>query len=154
MLTLEIEQLKRYLKKSPSDSRTTSSSTRILQVYLNRHRLRQNKPDVFSVREKGGKVLYHSGAIFLEDAKFIVQEGGRQRVLRTGIKNVHAWVEGKEVQGSVMQEWWENTVRVHYNPLLHDCFFRDTFQDDIFYTPVYEAKIVGLAGGGIWISKP
>lgn len=58
-----------------------------VEVYFN---VRQR---VFSVRQNG-KVIGHTHRILLENARFIVREAGRQRVITTGYKNVHAWVRG------------------------------------------------------------
>ena len=58
-----------------------------VEVYFNVRRR------VFSVRQNG-KVIGHTGRILLDNVRFIVREAGRQRVLQTGCKNVHAWVRG------------------------------------------------------------
>lgn len=50
----------------------------------------------YSVRQ-GGRVVAHTTAVMLQDATFVVREAGRQRVLSTGHKNVHAWVRGRIV---------------------------------------------------------
>lgn len=47
----------------------------------------------YSVRQNG-KVVGHTKWIFLEDCYFRVSEASRQRVIRTGHKNVHAFVVG------------------------------------------------------------
>lgn len=59
------------------------------EVYWNRTR------KCWSVRERGGKVVGHRKVVFMKDATFIVQPGGRDRVRRTGHKIVHAWVRGE-----------------------------------------------------------
>lgn len=44
-----------------------------------------------------GIVVAHAKEIGLVDVRFVVREGGRQRVLATGTKNVHAFVVGRLV---------------------------------------------------------
>lgn len=41
-----------------------------------------------------GLVIAHKNEVVLEDVVFKVGEKARQRVLREGVKNVHAYVEG------------------------------------------------------------
>lgn len=41
------------------------------------------------------RVVFHANAVVLEDARFQVNEAGRQKVLRERKKNVHAFVAGK-----------------------------------------------------------
>lgn len=53
------------------------------------------KRGLFSIRNKEtGRVQDHGRVLILNNARFIVQPGGVNRVLREGRKNVHAWVEG------------------------------------------------------------
>jgi hypothetical protein len=70
-----------------------------VSVYFNLHRR------LFSVRaEEGpaaGRVIAHARHVTLgghSGCSFVVQEGGRQRVLAEGRKNVHAFVRG-ELEG-------------------------------------------------------
>lgn len=64
------------------------------QIYYN---VRKKK---FSVRWRG-RVMYHTDHVILRNAKFLVSEKGRQRVLATGHKNVHAYVSGEQVPRSL-----------------------------------------------------
>lgn len=57
----------------------------------------------FSVR-KDRKVVGHASKLMIRDATFHVSEAGRQRVLNSGHKNVHAFVRG-ELEGVV----WDTT---------------------------------------------
>ena len=45
---------------------------------------------LWSLRE-GGRVVAHVPAIALSDVALVVQPGARARVLRTGVREVHAW---------------------------------------------------------------
>lgn len=49
--------------------------------------------NMFSVRQKG-KVVAYTDNIVLKNCEYVVGEGGRQRVLKTRRKNVHAFIRG------------------------------------------------------------
>lgn len=57
-------------------------------IYWNSHK------GLFSVREKG-KVIGHAERVLIDEPQFVVSEAGRQRVLASGQKNVHAFVRGR-----------------------------------------------------------
>ena len=46
-----------------------------------------------------GRVISHTGYVSIKDARLVVQEGGRQRVLKEKKKNVHAFARGTLVEG-------------------------------------------------------
>lgn len=88
-------------------------------VYFNLHRR------LFSVKAlegpNKGRVIDHRDFVSLTDVTFRVREGGRQRVLREGRKNVHAFVIGTLATGEVAArkgEW----CAVTYNPYRFDSF--------------------------------
>ena len=120
----------------------------IVEVYFNLHK------NLFSVRHEG-RVIDHTHKIMLRDAKFVVQPGGRARVLREGRKNVHAWVKG-EMIGDIMHH--NCCHRIVYNPYKYESFV------DKGENPVYEAERVFLrlsdAGtpkimaGGVYAKNP
>ena len=66
-------------------------------VYFNLHK------NVFSLQSRNkdnyGLVQGHASHVILKNVKFVVREGGRQRVLKEKKKNVHAGVVGEVVQG-------------------------------------------------------
>lgn len=110
-----------------------------VQVYWNSH------THNFSVRNAStGIVFTHKNHITLGGAVFHVNKGGRQRVLTTGHKNVHAWVEG---------DWLptENPsgVRVTYHPRSHGYFYRIDTEQAVTY-----ADIVTLTTKGVWALNP
>ena len=47
--------------------------------------------------EQKGRVISHTKYVSIKDARLVVQEGGRQRVLKEKKKNVHAFVRGQLV---------------------------------------------------------
>jgi len=113
-----------------------------VEVYFNLHRR------MYSVRalegEDKGRVIDHLPECAIRNAKFVVSEAGRQRVLRDGRKNVHAYVRGELVAetrgyisfiGSLARK--DGPIRVvTYNPYRFDSFFDlDTKE------PVYEAEV-------------
>ena len=84
--------------------------------------------DCLSVIDAETGLLYcHAHRVELHNAKFRVQEAGRQRVLREKRKNVHAYIQGRECYNEE-EERWEyigpdcnyvndpNTVTVRYDP--------------------------------------
>jgi hypothetical protein len=104
-----------------------------VQVYFNIRR------KVFSIRamnENGDwRVADHTTSILLDNALCVVNEAGRQRVLRTKEKNVHAWIQGtlmlyQNVDGRGMKplalwKWKELCLReLTYNPYKHIGFVR------------------------------
>lgn len=62
-----------------------------VKVYRNLTR----KPGVWYSIVQNGKVVAHSEFVLLFDVKFEVNEAGRQRMLKSGHKNVHAYAVGK-----------------------------------------------------------
>jgi hypothetical protein len=75
---------------------------------------------IFSLRQRG-KVFGYAPCILIRDPRFVVQEGGRNRVLREKRKNVHAFVvattreQVSPNRGDMPPEsGW--THRVYYNP--------------------------------------
>jgi hypothetical protein len=90
----------------------------------------------FSVKScKTGKVILHTDKISLEDAKFVVREGGRQRVLREKQKNVHAFVRGYVTSKTSAHKVQEAT----YNPYKYDSFVVTDTEE-----PVDSASLVEL----------
>jgi len=73
----------------------------------------------FSVKScKTGKVILHTDKISLEDAKFVVRQSGRERVLREKQKNVHAFVRGYVTANAGSHKMHEAT----YNPYKYSSF--------------------------------
>lgn len=85
-------------------------------VYRNLKHGKNTRP-LYSVLQ-GGRVVRRTHRILLADVRFVVRENGRQRVLRDGRKNVHAFAVGKVV-GSAMgidRHGRDLPVHVRYNP--------------------------------------
>lgn len=80
-------------------------------------------------------VMGHCQKISLENATFLVNEAGRQRVLRDKRKNVHAYAEGRVVSTEGLQSFRNRSVapisldppvkgsiKVKYNPYKYSTF--------------------------------
>lgn len=90
----------------------------------------------FSVR-CDGKVIDHTDHVVLCDARFRVSEAGRQRVLETGHKNVHAYIVGylcENMHGLVTDS------HARYNP--QNC---ENFVDCYTGQPVRSAPFVEIS---------
>lgn len=89
-------------------------------VYYNLHK------HVFSLKNnKTKKVEGRSRAVLMKDCVFKVSEKGRQRVLKTQQKNVHAGVLGEVVKTYIDMNDAPNIVdfvELTYNPYLFDSF--------------------------------
>ncbi len=113
-------------------------------VYFNLHR------KCFSVKalegEHRGRVVHHTDSVALLDVTFKVSQKGRERVLRTKRKNVHAGVSGTFVTTSpcyepLLRHYWCKGQPVTYNPYKYKQFVNaDTLQ------PVHTAGAVILNG--------
>jgi len=83
-------------------------------VYWNLHK------DLFSVR-RDGRVRRHANHVQLRNVKFSVSEAGRQRVLASKNKNVHAGIRGDDCD-TLPEFKTRGWRRVTYNPYLFDHF--------------------------------
>lgn len=81
------------------------------KIYFNSRR------KLFSVKSENGRVTEHTSQITLKDARFVVNQKGRDRVRREGKKNVHAYI-----QGTPVNEGASGTRSVSYNPYRDDFF--------------------------------
>jgi len=101
-----------------------------VEVYFNLHK------HVFSVRQcSTGRVILHTDKVHIRDPQFVVRKSGRDRVLREGKKNVHAFVRGEIAHFDDFDPDYLDYSLVSYNPYKHD-----TFVDVQDVTPVRTAK--------------
>lgn len=112
-----------------------------VEVYRNLHRR------CLSVRDaRTRKVVAHVESVLLADARFVVSEAGRQRVLRERRKNVHAVVRGTLLaQGTPAPEGW---AAVTYNP-----YRAATFVHRHDGTPCLEAPQAFVATSGALVPE-
>jgi hypothetical protein len=105
-----------------------------VEVYFNLHKY------TWSVRSaKTGRVLLHTDKVHINNPTFVVRKAGRERVLREGKKNVHAFVRGDitvfdDFEPDYHPNYLDYTL-VSYNPYKFDTFF-DVYDT----TPVRTAK--------------
>jgi hypothetical protein len=103
-----------------------------VQVYRNLTR------GLWSLR-RAGRVIGHRHAVTLQACVMRVRESERQRAIRTGHRNVHAWIEGHPCEDVVD----EDTVEIGYNP-----FKAPTFTIRPGFEPVVTARLVILSRDG------
>ena len=88
-----------------------------VDVYRNLHK------NCWSVRSRErhdyGKVVAHTNSLVLNDAKFVVSQAGRNRVLKEKKKNVHAGLSGYYVDRVPVPAV---SFDVTYNPYKYDSF--------------------------------
>ena len=115
-----------------------------VKVYRNLKHGRKTPP-LYSVMHKG-RVIARVHRVLLVNARFIVNEAGRQRVIQKQRKNVHAFVEGyiTDEQGSfgIDETGPCFGVRVTYNPYLSGAF-------QTAHGPIYAARGVLINEHGI-----
>ena len=86
-----------------------------VEVYYNLHK-------IFSVRHKG-KVIAWGNRVTIENPEYVVREKGRQKVLKEGRKNVHAFVRGTLSDIDIFnQSAYQMPKEVTYNPYKYDSF--------------------------------
>ncbi len=102
-----------------------------VEVYFNLHKR------LWSVRQcSTGRVVLHTDKVHIRDPKFVVRKSGRERVLREGKKNVHAFVRGElSTHFYDFDPVYVDYTLVSYNPYKHD-----TFVDVFDVSPVRTAK--------------
>ena len=99
-----------------------------VEVYFNLHK------KTFSVRSaKSGKVLLHTDEVHIENPEFVVRQSGRERVLREGKKNVHAFVRGDAT-------FFRYTNRPMLDTLTYNPYKYAYFVDKQTEEPVYKAS--------------
>ena len=105
-----------------------------VEVYFNLHKY------IWSVRSaKTGRVILHTDKVHIRNPEFVVRQAGRNRVLREGKKNVHAFVRCEatyfdDFDPEYHPNYLDYTL-VSYNP-----YKFDTFVDVHDTTPVRTAK--------------
>ena len=101
---------------------------------------------VWSIRSRtgddAGRVIAYADTVVLTDVELKVNESGRQRVIREGRKNVHAFARGKlaatggfETAHAARALWGYQLTPVTYNPYRNASFVERRTQ-----RPVTEAK--------------
>jgi hypothetical protein len=104
-----------------------------VMVYFNLHR------KLWSIKSlKTGLVIGHSNTIILSDVEPKVSEAGRQRVINTKQKNVHAGLTGTLKSVKELKHSLENFKEITYNPYKYTSFvFKDN--DNVYFNGCQEA---------------
>ena len=101
-------------------------TNRRVYVYFNLHK------KVWSVRQDG-KIVEHTKYIMLKDARFLVGQAGRKKVLREKKKNVHAGVSGYIVER--VPNVPDFCTTVHYNPYKNETFISFATEKPMLWSP-------------------
>jgi len=119
-----------------SNKERTIDLDKPILVYRNLHK------KMYSIRQNR-KVVAHAEKLCVASFKCIVNEKGRQRVLKTGQKNVHAFIQGKYETSGCGTACDRNDLPavIKYNPYKYKTFICD----NLTIKP-YEVK-----GGGFCI---
>ena len=89
----------------------------------------------FSVKRRG-KVIDRPHQFMAINALFVVNENGRQRVIGSGHKNVHAYLVCDDYV-NLCQTATYLLSEITYNPYLHETFIKKGAE-----TPVYNSRYV------------
>lgn len=117
-------------------------------AHLHLPKLQAGELDVISVKVPGQRIGY-AAAVTLSDASFRVSEPGRQRCLREGVRNVHAWVVGVEV-GSVSGTNHRPDAPEGFRRALYDPWKGGTFVDSETLEPVLDSPLVVMSGKHVY----
>jgi hypothetical protein len=124
-------------------------------IYRNLHR----PGHTYSLRamegEHKGRVVGYTQCAIVKDARFIVQQAGRLKVVDTGHKNVHAGIVGEVLEAYMLETRLPTDIRigvtyisitqphieVKYNPYKAPTFYNIKTNE-----PVHSAELVGIYG--------
>jgi hypothetical protein len=124
-------------------------------IYRNLHKPGQTYSFKVLEGEHKGRVVAYAQSFLVKDVQFVVRERGRQKVIDTGHKNVHAGIVGEVIEAYRPQSRLPNTIKdgptyidinrpsrvVKYNP-----YKAATFYDTKTNEPVHSAGLVGVWG--------
>ena len=101
-------------------------TNRRVYVYFNLHKR------VWSVRQDG-RIAEHTKYIMLKDARFLVGQAGRKKVLREKKKNVHAGISGYIVDR--VPNVPDFCTTVSYNPYENETFINYSNEKPMLWAP-------------------
>ena len=127
---LEIPDLKGVVRLETVEDRSLLPGDKV-QVYKNLNR------SCFSIRsKKTGLVVAYADTVTLSDVIYKVSEAGLQRVLKTGIRSVHAYIEGIFMVADLKAPPAGANQLAYYQP-----FTTDHFHVEGSATKVHHSKI-------------
>ena len=114
-----------------------------VEVYWNLHK------KCWSIRHAHGKLIAdrpHRNYLEVQDVTWVVQQGGRERVLREGKKNVHAFARGTLIETKGFphhkRQGRGSAVAVTYNPYKYDTFMcRSTYPGVNESSPLRKSQV-------------
>ena len=127
-------------------------------VHLHLPRFRAARTsDVISLKIPGRHIEYRNFVV-LRDVEFKVHERGRQRCIREGVRNVHAWVVGRyEHSGTgdkpdnlATASIWRNWATGNLRRALYDPWKGGTFVDAVTLEPVTFAREAVCVGKDVF----
>lgn len=101
-----------------------------IEVYKNLHK------NCFSVRQQG-KVIGHTNSLCIEKCIFHVSTKGRERVISSNQKNVHATIKGYYIEFGDIDETSLCKIKLDYNPYINSSFVFNSINSDS--SPIHEA---------------
>lgn len=123
--------------------RTVDVSARVW-VYRNLHGKSGHR---YSLRQRG-LVVAHGDTVILSDVRFVVSESGRQRVIATRRKNVHAYIVGKLALSCDVLP-----LKVIYNPYTLDRFHAYPSGTEACPEPIPAAAVACIGITGVYASR-
>ena len=127
-----------------------------VQVYRNLHKTLEDGTPVYSVRNSfSGLVVDHVTEIAISKPILRVGQRGNQRVRDEKRKNVHAYIQGKRMRESLIDDYgtgielceWQ---KITYNPYLHKSFVLESDES----VAVKEAWFIEIRRDGVWAYLP
>lgn len=85
----------------------------------------------------------------LRNCNFYVGQSGRNRVLRDGVKNVHAYIKAESFHTDTMAPM--RAFRVIYDPLKNDQFM--VINDEGVAVPIHRADSVFCTRTGVYVGE-
>lgn len=119
-------------------------------AHLHLPRLRSQETDeVISLKVPGWAIDYVSH-VELCNAEFKVHEKGRQRCIREGVRNVHAWVVGDIVRQAYGTAPSLILRKDQWRKAIYDPFKGPSFVDSETLTPLATASVALLVGKDVF----
>ena len=90
-----------------------------------------NRTHCFSIRSRQGPfkglVTGYGRSVVVQSPHIVISDISRQRVVREGVKNVHAYIRGQlfgVFDGDLVNAWQQRLFRVSYSPYVGDFFYQ------------------------------
>lgn len=121
----------------------------VVWAHLHLPRLRSGETvNVISLKVPGERIDYTS-MVSLTGAMFRVSEPGRQRCIRDGVRNVHAWVVG-DLGGRSDGVAWRDVPPAGFSRAVYDPWKGSSFVNAETLEPVFESSLVVMSGKSVF----